>query len=628
MSSARKESRPEPPSSVTRDLDPGIERVILRCLEAEPSARPASALAVAAALPGGDPLAAALAAGETPSPQMVAAAGEGLGLAPRVAIPVLVGVIATLAVNAALTYRSTALAKIRPEYSAEVLSQKARDMIQRIGYTGSPADEAYEFSWANSFHKYVETNDKPFPDWNRVLSERAPLLQFWYRQSPYPLTAVEFHDDHLTPGLVTQDDPPFTRSGMIQVELDARGRLIYFEALPEQVQEPAKAASPVDWNLLFRAAELDPAQFQPAEPSWTFLATSDTRLAWTGNWPGTTRPLRVEAAALHGKPVVFALLGEWVKPWRMPPVEGSSGEAARNWALASLFLVPCIGGPLLARRNLLQGRGDRRGALRLAVFVFFVQMAMWLCRSHFPASIGLLGMFILAICTSVFYGVAGGVLYLALEPFVRRHWPQTLISWTSVLTGRLRDPIVGRDVLFGVAMGLSSWLIGAHGALGDLLALGSRLAPGFARTDLLLGVRSAAGSWLLHVPSSIRDSLILVFLLLLLRALLRNQWLAVAALTLFISSLALNDAHPVMNGLEAVAIYTILTVTIVRLGLLAAAVAMVVAGLARDLPITANASAWYFANAAFIVASVLALAVWGFCTSIAGRRLWKQDLFG
>jgi hypothetical protein len=183
-------------------------------------------------------------------------------------------------------------------------------------------------------------------------------------------------------------------------------------------------------------------------------------------------------------------------------------------------------------------------------------------------------------------------------------------------------------VLFGVALGLSWWLIGAHGALGDLLALGSRLAPGFARTDLLLGVRSAAGSWLLHVPSSIRNALILVFLLLLLRALLRNQWLAGAALTLFLASLALNDRHPVMNGLEALALYGILVVAIVRLGLLTVAVGTLVEGLTRDIPITMNASAWYFGNAAFMVASVLGLALWGFFTSIAGRKLWKQDLFG
>jgi serine/threonine-protein kinase len=255
-------------------------------------------------------------------------------------------------------------------------------------------------------------------------------------------------------------------------------------------------------------------------------------------------------------------------------------------------------------------------------------MAMWLCRAHFNASVGELGMFILAVATSVFYGVAGGVLYLALEPIVRRYWPQTLISWTKALCGQVRDPNVGRDVLFGVGLGLIWLLIGAHGGLGDVLALGSRLPPGFARTDLLLGVRSAAGSWLLHVPSSIRDAMIFVFLLLLLRAALRSQWLAGAALTLLVSSLSLGGRYPVISGVEAVAIYGMMTLAIVRLGLLTTAVGILVGGLARDLPITANASAWYFSNAAFMLASVLALALWGYFTSIAGRRLWKQDLFG
>src|SRR5205807_5698893 len=45
------------PSTLVRDLDPLIERVILRCLELQPEKRPSTALQVAAALPGGDPLA-------------------------------------------------------------------------------------------------------------------------------------------------------------------------------------------------------------------------------------------------------------------------------------------------------------------------------------------------------------------------------------------------------------------------------------------------------------------------------------------------------------------------------------------------------------------------------------------
>ena len=62
-----------PPSSVTSGIDPVVERVILRCLEKDPKARPSSALQVASALPGGDPLAAALAAGRD------ARAGGGRG---------------------------------------------------------------------------------------------------------------------------------------------------------------------------------------------------------------------------------------------------------------------------------------------------------------------------------------------------------------------------------------------------------------------------------------------------------------------------------------------------------------------------------------------------------------------
>ena len=82
------------PSAVIGGISQAIERAILRCLESDPAKRPATALAVSAALPGGDPLAAMLAAGETPSPELVAAAGEGAGLSPRVAWTLYASIIA------------------------------------------------------------------------------------------------------------------------------------------------------------------------------------------------------------------------------------------------------------------------------------------------------------------------------------------------------------------------------------------------------------------------------------------------------------------------------------------------------------------------------------------------------
>jgi serine/threonine protein kinase len=82
------------PTEIVKDLDPAVERVILRCLKEDPKLRPSSALGVAMALPGGDPIAAALAAGETPSPEMVAASGEKEGFSPRTAILCFAGIVA------------------------------------------------------------------------------------------------------------------------------------------------------------------------------------------------------------------------------------------------------------------------------------------------------------------------------------------------------------------------------------------------------------------------------------------------------------------------------------------------------------------------------------------------------
>jgi serine/threonine-protein kinase len=136
-----------PPSTLVSALDPAIEHAILRCLDPDPARRPASALAVAASLPGGDPLAAALAAGETPSPEMVAAAGEGGGLTRGVAWPVFASIVGGIALTYAMALTTTPLDRLEPEYTADVLAQKSRDVVRQLGYPERPMDEAYGFSW-------------------------------------------------------------------------------------------------------------------------------------------------------------------------------------------------------------------------------------------------------------------------------------------------------------------------------------------------------------------------------------------------------------------------------------------------------------------------------------------------
>ncbi|HEY6357120.1 MAG TPA: serine/threonine-protein kinase, partial [Vicinamibacterales bacterium] len=101
-----------PPTSLVKTLDPTIERAILRCLEHDPALRPASALTVAASLPGGDPLAAALAAGETPSPAMVAAVGgDAATLSPLSGLLWLAATAVVVIVAAVLSDRVSILSK-------------------------------------------------------------------------------------------------------------------------------------------------------------------------------------------------------------------------------------------------------------------------------------------------------------------------------------------------------------------------------------------------------------------------------------------------------------------------------------------------------------------------------------
>jgi predicted Ser/Thr protein kinase len=610
-------------STLVRDLDPAVERVVLRCLDPEPSRRPSSALAVAAGLPGGDPLQAALAAGETPSPEMVAAAGEGVGLAPRFAVPLLATVVLGLAAFYVLGIRNSALERVQPQYSPEVLSQKARDLIQRLGFTETPTDSAYEYYWNNAYLNYVQSNDKPAPRWNEVLRGRPLPLQFWYRQSPYALTGLQFHDDLLTPGILDTEDPPPILSGMISLKLDADGRLLYFERVPEQKLPPATGHPTPDWNPLFVAAGLDPAQFQPTESVWTWLATSDTRAAWTGTWPGGARPLRVEAAALRGQPVAFSLIGPWTAADRMPQRESTNGERGQYVIFLGISLAIAIGTILLMKHNVKRGGGDEAGATRLATCVGFVQMGLWIFRSHLAPSFGTFGMFLVALATAIFYAFVVRTMYFALEPHVRRRWPQTMISWSAVLTGHWRDPIVGRDVLAGAALAVAVKVINQIANL----ALAGTDPPDLGSTDVLLGFRSTLAIYFRSIPHGIRDTLLFFFVIFILRVLLRNQWLATAGFMLIFSALQyFQSGHPIQDAVASLVVYALVAGLVLRFGLLALATFIFVDILVSYTQPTTFTSAWYFGNDVVLLASVLALAAWGFHTSIAGRRLWKQDL--
>ena len=275
---------------------------------------------------------------------------------------------------------------------------------------------------------------------------------------------------------------------------DTNGRLLEFYTVPPQV-DPVSSSSPkpqpsgspssetetrnskpetqVDWSPLFRAAGFNLASFKTTASQWAPLYTHDERVAWEGVFPEQPDiPIRVEAAAYRGKPVHFEVVAPWDGPERQQPSGLPTRIKALFTILLSVFVLMLVGSSLLAIRNLRQGRGDRKGAWRLGVFVFIVTLVMRMFSAHHVPTFDEFGTILNALQDSLFAAAFLWLVYIALEPFVRRRWPHRIVSWTRLLNGDFRDPLVGRDVLVGALLGIgvSVWQIGFYflrGWIGD-----------------------------------------------------------------------------------------------------------------------------------------------------------------
>lgn len=388
---------------------------------------------MAAALPGGDPLAAALAAGETPTPGMVAASGDTEGVSVRTAGICLAWILVGLVAAVILDAKANVLQQTPFPNSPEILAQKAREMIQSLGYAAAPADRVYKFSNDGAYQAYAEKQANPAAYRDQLARGQPPLIQFWYRQSPRPLVATG------TGGGVTPDDLAPVVSGMIRIDLDPQGRLLHLDAVPPQLEEnlspPTSPLTGNDWKTLLAAAGLDMTRFSPAEPQWISLAPFDARAAWTGTYASAPEiPMRIEAASWRGKPVFFRVIGPWSKAERMQqPAD-----------VPTAFLVVVLGGyPLiafLAWRNYRAKRGDIRGANRVAAFVFALAWLSLLLQAHHVAAADEMGVIfgtLIAVVT-VIPATFVWASYLAFEPYVRRRWPQSMITWSRVLSGGRR----------------------------------------------------------------------------------------------------------------------------------------------------------------------------------------------
>ena len=607
-------------ASLVKDLDPTIERVILRCLDQDPRNRPSSALSVAMALPGGDPIAAALAAGETPSPEMVAASGEKEGLQPRTAIACFTGVVLLLVALVLISSKTTLLGRAPLPLPPDALVFKAREMLKQFGYTEEPVSSAYGFFPSpafTSYQRYLRAYDFDHR-WERLASHQPVLISFLYFQHQDYLRPISFLSEQniLINGLVTPRDPPVTSQGMVRIILDPKGRLEHLEALPSLALSQAPPARVVDLSSLLAAGGLDAVRFTPSQPEAFLPVYADSRMAWTGSYEeGRPDKIRVEAAALNGRPVYYSILG----PWQEPEITATPPEQhIFNIGAEGLIVAVLIAAALVAWRNVRMGRGDKKGAWRIAALIFAAGVASWaLVASHVP-TLWELYLLLNGLSLAAFQGGFVGLLYLAVEPYVRKNWPDALISWVRIVGGRVHDPLAASHVLAGVCAGLAFAVLTAATAL-----VTRNLTSQPTIVVSLNGARFLLGQLLGGLNTAAIGSAGVILVLVLLRSVVRLTWVAdglfvvlMASFDFFFLRASLTFSSPAFIPVEVLRFAANIWI-LRRFGLLALVALVSTMLLALWSPCAV--ASWYAALSLTTPLIFTAVAAWSLYTILAAR---------
>ncbi len=613
-SSRESGTRPANPSDLVKTLDPAVERVILRCLEPDPAARPSSALAISAALPGGDPLAAALAAGETPSPELLALSGTEGTINPRLAWSMVGVLLVSLAIVAMMMDRLALHRIAGTPLPPEALVVKTHDALATIGVKPPDVSQAWGYRRDVDLlqdllpsHSGGTPNalDASLGGIEALRSGSFPAFQFWFRSEPFDLRPEVWWQRSIDP-----DSPARNTPGSVYAVLSGAGGLVQFEQYPPD--KPKVAAGPANWQAFFNAARLSFPDFEPVKPEWSPGVPADERFAWLGtdpNLPGIK--FRVEAASLAGSPVSFQV----IPPWRRPVVNTTTHEFERfaNLGQLLLLLAGIIGASVMAWRNTKAGRSDRRGAIRLAVAIGLMQfLCMILPRYSIaalvdPADLGR------PLARSLWMGAMVWLVYLGLEPQVRRRWPTLLISWTRLLQGRYRDPLLWRDVLIGLSVGGINGMLFAFATALEVRG-GLSFQPLTPDLSPFIGTLFTLSQVCGIVAGTFAIPLLITLLMSGLERLLRLRSLFYP-LTVLVLAILTGGLRPIVGaggGFDdsAIAVFNaaVTIFLLVRCGLVTAVVVMLTATIVFNAPLTLDFSAWYAGAAIAYALPLLVLA--------------------
>jgi serine/threonine-protein kinase len=575
-------SGPSPMPEVAANIDLDIERVILKCLDSSPARRPPTAVSVAAALPGGDPLAAAIAGRETPSPDLVATAESIERMSPRVATLCLIVLVTAFLMTARVADSSSVFASLAPDNEAGAMAQTARDMLAMFGYSRSP--EWTEWGYSVDRPTLERLRKLGGAAARRQLASENPVY-FWYRASPGAIAGTGPFDYG-----ATDKDPPVSVPGMILVRLTADRHLTYFSAIPAEQEQAHDSQLSFDWMKLFNSAKLNPERFRPAVPAWTPPVAFDARAAWIEDH--TEDPVRIEAAAWHGLPVYFRVARQRV----------STAATRETVSIDVIFrLLRLLLLLALATYNLRRSRGDVVGAVRFGLVIGIAVLTLHLAAISHTLSVR--GYFVLVSIwgNALWAGMNSALGYLAIEPLVRRRWPHALISWTRLLKGRFGDPLVAQHILIGLTLGT---VVALTASFAESLVFGV-VSPW---PVLISSSATRVATGLLGVlPNAALDGASLYCLLLVAGTLLRNRWAGAAVIAILMALLSADPGHWVWTFLVLLLLFGTGAAFALRYGLLTLFAAMFVFTIKITFPLTMNHSAIYFGPSLAALTTVIGL---------------------
>ncbi len=630
------QSAPVPkPSRLSADIGPDVQSIVLKCLAKEPAERPDGANAVAAALPGMDPLAAMLAAGDTPSPRMVAAADVSNQVSTAWTIASFAAIVAGLALVLCLADRFTMFGQADPE-SPDFLLNKVHTVLNEFGVEDrTPVAAgftrgriAYGFEYDQGAIGHTLENDKSPGRWERLKEGHPPAVYFWYRQSPRQLIPGLFRGETGALGfkreMVSQNNPPAYEKGMLSLRLDTRGHLLEYHCDPRAIVA-SPAAAEQSWTAedareTFQLAGLEYDQFEETgDAAGVSLGVADEFYRWKETQGSSARI--VEAATFEGSLVFFNVIQPWDVTTNDDPSEESSSAYAVGLGFVAIFCVVLASATYVCYRNMRMGRGDQKTATLLASFVFLAGGVEWLFTASHAPSVAEFDLFVCGLSYWLFHAISAWVFYLAAEPYVRRYWPQSLTSWCRLFEGRFSDPLIGRDVLLGALGGVVSavtvaCLILAPSRFGFVPPLPFRNWDNETLT-YVLAPRYAVGGVVAMLRHAVLHAVFSLLLLFVLRLLLRRPMLAAAAFVCV--AVALRSGQVPLWYLPIIGLWSCIGVFLLtRYGMIACTSWLFVFFL---LTIPMTSSGWYFEYGLAVVAVALGYSLYGLLTSQGGRPL-------